>query len=462
MARSNIIQLPVFDFLPLNHAARVANTYVLSATNALVLSQVTVGVNNHVYANSPITLFDVADNSEKRRSVSNAITVVDTASVEKVKTVKSELVLSHEASQGIVALQINQPLTLTDLARLVSVKLTASPSIIGLTDTVTSNIKMLTAKSTLVIDQSLNVIRPWRLSAVNALTTVGLVFDLNTFSFIEVLTGLQDSVSVVRDGPRQAYSIISFATPATQYVVRSDAIPADATSALALSQEARLSKQVKNENLTIPLSQSATGVVGIELKNQLDTLNVAATVTVVRVNITASNTLEVKHAVAFIFEKSNVLCTYTPFVGESSDPNAPIPPPPTYTAPGATPGFRLQYPGTGPVTDELILRAPNLGNIDRLSMTRINRETRGGTLIVYADPIWPKVETLLLSFSGLSFDESQDLLEFMENHLGEEIRLIDWEDRVWKGVIVNPQDPVVQDGRGCKYTASFEFEGEKV
>ena len=63
--------------------------------------------------------------------------------------------------------------------------------------------------------------------------------------------------------------------------------------------------------------------------------------------------------------------------------------------------FRLFSPATGTVTDSVTLRAPNLGNKDRLSFNRIVRETRGGTLIVFADPIWPKLETLVLTFSGL-------------------------------------------------------------
>jgi hypothetical protein len=50
----------------------------------------------------------------------------------------------------------------------------------------------------------------------------------------------------------------------------------------------------------------------------------------------------------------------------------------------------------------------------------------------------------------------------MEEHIGEDIKLIDWENRLWAGVLSNIQDPIVQDGRGCQYTASFEFEGTKV
>ena len=118
------------------------------------------------------------------------------------------------------------------------------------------------------------------------------------------------------------------------------------------------------------------------------------------------------------------------------------------------------YPIADP-GDILVLRAPNLGNKDKLTFNRISRETRGGTLIVYADPIWPKIETLALTFSGLSADEKDDLLAFFDDHLGQEIGLVDWEGRYWTGVIMTPDDPVVQDNRDT-FSASFEFEGELI
>ena len=121
--------------------------------------------------------------------------------------------------------------------------------------------------------------------------------------------------------------------------------------------------------------------------------------------------------------------------------------------------IQLRYPATGTVTDSLTLRAPNLGNKDRLVFNRVSRETRGGTLIVYADPIWPKIQTLALTFSGLLSTESQDFLQFVTDHLGQQIGLLDWEGRYWIGVIVTPDNPIVQDGKES-FSASFEFEGE--
>lgn len=150
---------------------------------------------------------------------------------------------------------------------------------------------------------------------------------------------------------------------------------------------------------------------------------------------------------------------YNPLVGDG--PSLPSPPP-TSLDPlleGITDPFKLVYPSTGAVTDSCVLRAPNLGNRDRLSFNRINRETRGGSLVVFADPNWPKTQTLVLSFSALTKAEGQDLLQFLTDHLGQEIGIIDWEKRYWRGIVTTTTDPVVEDSRGS-FSAQFEFEGE--
>ena len=101
--------------------------------------------------------------------------------------------------------------------------------------------------------------------------------------------------------------------------------------------------------------------------------------------------------------------------------------------PGVETPFQLLYPSAGEATDTLTLKTPNFGNLDRLAFNRVQRETRGGTLVIFADPIWPKIQTLVLSFSALKRDEAQGLLTFIDNHLGEEIGLLDWEHRYWRG-----------------------------
>ena len=177
----------------------------------------------------------------------------------------------------------------------------------------------------------------------------------------------------------------------------------------------------------------------------------------------AASALGLHQSATYYLVSAGILQRYHP-VRRGRGTGVPTPPPPaTLEGPrrASSPSFQLVYPATGPVTDSVTLRAPNFGNKDRLSFNRILRETRGGTLIVFADPIWPKIQTLVLTFSGLRSVQAQQLLAFLDAHLGEEIGLLDWEGRYWKGVVTTPTDPVVQDGRDS-FSASLEFEGELV
>jgi len=200
----------------------------------------------------------------------------------------------------------------------------------------------------------------------------------------------------------------------------------------------------------------------IRIRCGADTLSLSDTVarTIVR-NLIASDDLELGESVLYYNALENYLHVYYPFVG-AGPPSNPTPPPVELEGPipGITDPFKLVYPVVGPFTDTLVLRSPNLGNRDRLQMNRVSRETRGGTLVVYADPIWPKIQTLALIFSGLTWTQANGLHTFINNHLGLEIGMLDHEHRFWKGIVTKFDDPIVQDGKGCKYTVGFEFEGE--
>jgi hypothetical protein len=119
---------------------------------------------------------------------------------------------------------------------------------------------------------------------------------------------------------------------------------------------------------------------------------------------------------------------------------------------------QFSYPLTT-VTHTLTLRGPELGNRERMQFQRINRETRGGTLIVFADPIWPKNDHLVMDFVGLSETETNQVRSFIKTTLGKQVSLRDWEGRNWVGVIVSPNNPIVRDGAMCMNTVAIELEG---
>ena len=94
-----------------------------------------------------------------------------------------------------------------------------------------------------------------------------------------------------------------------------------------------------------------------------------------------------------------------------------------------------------------------------MTFSRINRITRGGTLIVFSDPDWPKFETLAVRIQGLTEAQAKDLLDFFYDSTAAEVGLLDWEGRQWRGLITTPEAQIQQARKGCGYEVEFEFEG---
>jgi hypothetical protein len=173
------------------------------------------------------------------------------------------------------------------------------------------------------------------------------------------------------------------------------------------------------------------------------------------------NDLGIGHSLTYYLPDPCDTKAYTPFVGESTVSDSPAAPDTDLPFSQGLPEgerFLLLHPALGESTDVVELRAPNLDNRERQSFTRINRETRGGKLSVFADPDWPKISTLVLSFSGLTKTEVEEVHNFIQEHLGEEIGIIDWEGHQWAGVITTPNERAAQDGKHG-FTLTFEFEG---
>jgi hypothetical protein len=192
--------------------------------------------------------------------------------------------------------------------------------------------------------------------------------------------------------------------------------------------------------------------------------NVATSSEFVRVEESADF---IGHSLTYYVESPCSTKAYTPFVGENTIPNVPAPPDdeqPIVQADPTGTRFQLSYPALAAPTDTVVLRAPELDNIDRLAFTRISRETRGGKLSVFADPAWPETETVIVTFIGLIRAEIESLQTFFVAHIGEEIGMQDWEGREWVGIVTTPNESAINDGGrnvcgGKGWTITFEFEG---
>jgi hypothetical protein len=77
---------------------------------------------------------------------------------------------------------------------------------------------------------------------------------------------------------------------------------------------------------------------------------------------------------------------------------------------------------------------------------------------VFSDPSWPKVNTVSCNFTGLTSAEVLAFQAFVDDYLGLEINITDWEGHEWVGVITTPNEPATHDGRD-KWSVGFEFEG---
>jgi hypothetical protein len=315
------------------------------------------------------------------------------------------------------------------------------------------------ASSPLSLSQIEAVSRPWHLSAQSVLQDIHVEFSPETLGLVEIAVGLNSTADATRPWSPSVGNVIPLRQTAAVVRAKPTAINLSAGSTIELADEVD-KNQATSASTWLTLFETAAADICKPLQSELELTSEAATSAVRR--LIADSALTLAQSVTFSILKEGVQYQYHPFIGEGV-PDAPLPPPATLTGPleGVTAPFQLQYPAIGDVIDSIILRAPDFGNKDRLSFNRVLRETRGGTLVVYADPIWPRIQTLVLNFSGLPGEKARKLLDFLDDHLGEEIGLMDWEHRYWRGVVTVPDDPLVQDGLDS-FAASVEFEGELV
>lgn len=178
----------------------------------------------------------------------------------------------------------------------------------------------------------------------------------------------------------------------------------------------------------------------------------------------ATTLLNLGQSTSYYYVTPCITKQYHPFIGTSDytgQPDAPASTTPLKQLIPANPRFQLIYPAAGGIDDYVDLRAPELDNRDSSAHTRINRESRGGNLTVFADPVWPKINTISCTFIGLTGTEIALIQAFILNHIGEAIQVIDWEGRAWLGVVLKPNEPATCDGRD-KWSIGFEFEGTRI
>jgi len=111
--------------------------------------------------------------------------------------------------------------------------------------------------------------------------------------------------------------------------------------------------------------------------------------------------------------------------------------------------------------DSITLKLPEFGNSESVDVDRVVNISRGGTLNVMRDSTWPDSTEHSIDFSVLTRTKALELLDFLKNCLGLLITYTDPSDRVWEGVIINPESAVIDEG-DCRYRASLILEATPV
>jgi len=168
-------------------------------------------------------------------------------------------------------------------------------------------------------------------------------------------------------------------------------------------------------------------------------------------NRTVSTALSLNSVVSYL---DIDFCGYTPGVG---DGDVVFPAEPTLVRRAST---VLTWPYASP-TLTLSLRNPTFDNIEQFEFRRINRRSKGGTLDLFRDETWPKAKRLIYSFTELKDTQRAELLTFLIQSIGQEIGILDFESRQWKGVLLTPSN-AISEPRSGGFSFSLDFEGELV
>lgn len=92
----------------------------------------------------------------------------------------------------------------------------------------------------------------------------------------------------------------------------------------------------------------------------------------------------------------------------------------------------------------------------------MDRVTRGGDRKIFSDLGWGSTQSFELTITNIcnTTVTIDNIIDFLNTSLGEEIGLLDWENRQWKGIIVAPETEVTPTTTG--HTVRIVFEGELV
>ena len=431
---NNFFEVSASNTLSLVGTQDLADIFEESVSNTLSLVQTTDVSPKNVTVTSVLTLAQqgLGDTVILNRVASSTLALagVATYQLDIYESATTILELDSETVQGVLNVTATNVLSLTSEISSGPISVSAE-SVLNLFGETESNIKSIEAESLLSLSQLLFVQQPINVSAENVLA----VYQTETDGSQTVVSGLTQSVVAQQAIINKSItSYLSLAQSSGQ--VHEETV----SSTLTLTQDMF---RVYTTTSNLLLTQTVTGTASkgtsstLDLTSEVD-FNIDATVN-------GNTTLSLTQAISYYLIDENSDKVYNQF--------GPLPAAPTL----GTATLTLTHPYAAP-TLTVILRNPEFGNTEDITFTRINRETRAGTLRIFTDPNWPVIERLSVEVNNLKASDKTSLLQFFNDSLGKEVGFLDHENRQWRGFIVNP-DAAVSETRRGRFTVSFEFEG---
>lgn len=421
--------------LVMTSSCRVPQVFEESVSSVLTITSTTDPGHRKLTqeASSTLTIYSYADHVIAWRDAMSVISISDSAVAEV--TSKSGIAASVILISQSAVSHLHTP----SASNTISVSQTA----VGKNTAV-----HVEASNSITVTDSVTHIAPKRLEASSNLTTYTYDVDPETGQPIVITSGITSTaVAEVVSVNKQASSVIDIQQAVVYELDRVGYYERHAESVITVTSSVDRDFTVES---IIEVTQSAVVEVTYQPRSILEITQTA--VPQLMLNREASSVISVAQTVAYeVVDRFN-RCTYSPFIGSSTDPDAPTPPAITPPMTSLADAFIMERGA-----DVLTLRLPQLGNHDRLDFTRVHRESRGGRLEVFADPIWPKTENMQLTFIGMCSTEISDVLTFISNTLGQEIIIHDWENRSWYGYITNPTAAAVRDTRDT-FTIALELD----
>jgi hypothetical protein len=365
---STVVNADANDTLSLTDAASVNYITTMTASDALSLSDMT---------ETSVVRTDASDAFAVSESVAvtgdHIISVTETLAI----TDLFELVVEEDATDTLAvtdhtdsAVAKNYRESATDTLSLSNVA-SAELDRFALTTTTAENLAVTDSASCYV---ELNV------SLEDELVTIETSVDPNTLDIVETESGLSDAAIAPGTITASASDKVNLSSVATVWVLSPGGIEESVSDTLTLDDSGQRSL-TESSQAALTVADSAAGFIAQAASDQLSMNDTASAL--LDGGVTVTETLAVSDKIASQLIEQGCPLTQMYDTSQAGE----------YAAQSATTGFRLRYPSTS-FTSEVVLRPPNLGNKDRISLQRINRVSRGGQLFIYADPIWPKVETM--------------------------------------------------------------------